>query len=558
MGIKTMTRRETYRNPVISGFYPDPSICYDGNNYYIVNSSFYYFPGLPVFQSKDLVHWKQIGNAISRPEQLDYKNCDSSEGLWAATIRYLDNKYYIVNTLDVNGRKNRYNYIITADTPSGPWSNAVIIHNAGGIDPSLFFDDDGRMWFCANRIPDKELFPSHKQIYLVELDKNSFQMIGEPTVIYDAVVDHSMYMEGPHIYHIHDWYYLLTAEGGTQTNHCVKFYRSRKLQGPYEPCPRNPIVTNRHIKLINTTGVSVTGHGDLVEYAPDKYAMVLLGIRPYEKNIDPFKYEIHRKWIREPDRNKKAQFNLGRETFLVRIAFDYDDWPIIENDNGLVNINEIRPDLREYIFPMQSRIDNFENSELGLEWCMRRPPIKEFYSLSERPGYLRLHLQKESSESTSTPAMILRRQQHYYFQAGVAMEFESENENEEAGLILTQNEGYSYLLLKKNESNHDTLACIKVENGHREVINKVQIPKGRIYLTIEGHKETYNFYYGLRERETIAISESVDASLLSTIVADGYLGTMIGMYASGMGHNSNNDADFDWFRYELLNTDDTY
>ena len=193
-------KKNTFHNPIIKGGYPDPSICRVEDTYYMVTSSFYYFPGLPVFRSKDLVHWEQIGNAISRPEQLDFRDCDSSEGLWAATIRYYDGTFYIADTLDINGRTCRYNFILTAKDPAGPWSDAVIIEGAGGIDPSLFFDRDGRMWYCSNEVPEQLLYPEQKIIYACELDRETFQIKGERHIIFNSIVDRSFYTEAPHIY----------------------------------------------------------------------------------------------------------------------------------------------------------------------------------------------------------------------------------------------------------------------------------------------------------------------------------------------------------------------
>ena len=185
--------QDTFRNPILPGFYPDPSICAANGKYYIVTSSFYYFPGLPVFESEDLVHWRQIGNAIDRPDQLDYRDCENSEGLWAPTIRYHEGRFYIVNTLDVNGRTHRYNYVIWAEDPAGPWSDAVVIDGADGIDPSLFFDDEGRVWLCYNHVPERTAYPEHKQIILRELDRETWQFAGPEHIIWDAVKDYSLY-----------------------------------------------------------------------------------------------------------------------------------------------------------------------------------------------------------------------------------------------------------------------------------------------------------------------------------------------------------------------------
>lgn len=549
-------RSNIFHNPVLKGFYPDPSICRVGDTYYMVTSSFYYFPGLPVFRSRDLVHWEQIGNAISRPDQIDFRNCDSSEGLWAATIRYYDNKFYIINTLDVNGRADRYNYIITAADPAGEWSDAVIIEGADGIDPSLYFDEDGSMWYCSNRIPSDLKYPTHKVIYLCELDKETFQFKGEQHVIYDSSMDYSLYMEAPHVYKIDGMYYLITAEGGTQTNHCVKIYRSDSLTGSYAPCPRNPIVTNRGLRLVNELGVSVVGHGDLVHTQNDEWYMVVLGIRPYHYELDPEQYYRPKKWIRVPERNQSAQYNIGRETFLVPIAWDTDGWPIVDNENGMVNLVERRPDLPYYRAPYQSRVDNFENDRLDMVWCMRRPVQEPFYTLKDRPGYLRLKLLPVMAEDKKTPAILVRRQQHNEFQIAVAMEFEPLYDGEEAGLILTQNELYAFLLVKECREQEIRITCYRIAGGKRQILSSVAAAEGRLYLFIEGGEAAYSFYYGTNEREMIPLVENTDGTYMSSIVADGYIGSFVGMYAS-CGHENGDNvpehyADYDWFRYEAI------
>lgn len=545
-------RNQTFHNPVIKGGYPDPSICRVGEVYYMVASSFSYFPALPIFRSWDLVHWEQIGNGISRPEQIDFKNCDSSEGLWAATIRYDNGTFYIINTLDVEGRRYRYNFIITAKDPAGEWSDAVIIQGADGIDPSLYFDEDGRMWYCSNMVPEDLKYPEQKMIYMCELDRKTFQIIGDRHILFDGNTDHSFYMEGPHVYRIDGAYYLMTACGGTQTNHCIHMARSRTLLGPYEPCPRNPIVTNRNLRLINQLGVAVTGHGDLVQTQNGEWYMALLGIRPYEREIADYDQYLPRKWIRTPDRNRNAQFNLGREIFIVPIAWDYDGWPLVDNHNGMVNLVERRPDLPQHRLPLHSRVDNFEEENLDMIWCMRRSPKERFYSLTERRGYLRLHLLPASVEDAETPAMLVRRQQHYDFQAAAAMEFEPEHDGEEAGIVLIQNERYCFLLVKQMYEGRKEVACYRIVNGKRCLIRSEEIGAGRLYLFAEGGEGVYHFYYGKNEREMIPIAQNEDGIILSTVVADGFMGTYLGMYGSSNHRESRNSADFDWFRYEVI------
>lgn len=545
-------RNHIFHNPIIKGGYPDPSICRVGDTYYMVASSFAYFPALPIFKSRDLVHWEQIGNAISRPEQIDFRNCDSSEGLWAATIRYHNGTFYIIDTLDVQGRTYRYNFIITAKDPAGEWSDAVIIEGAEGIDPSLYFDDEGRMWYCSNMMPEQPKYPEQKMIYMYELDTETFQFKGERHILFDGNTEHNLYMEGPHIYHVDGMYYLLTACGGTQTNHCVHMARSKELLGPYEPCPRNPIVTNRNLRLINELGVAVTGHGDMVKTQNGEWYMVLLGIRPYEHEIQDYDQFLPRMWIRDPDRNKNAQFNLGREIFMIPIAWDYDGWPLVDNHNGMVNLTERKPDLPEHRVPLHSRVDNFEEDTLDMIWCMRRPAKEPFYSLTERKGFLRLYLKPVRAESQKTPAMLVRRQQHYHFHAAVSMEFEPQKEGEEAGMILTQNERYAFLLVKQLRNGRKEAAVYRIVNGKRALVRAEEIPEGRLYLFVEGGVGKYHFYYGLSERSMLPLALEEDGTILSTVVADGYVGSYLGMYASCGQEQTGNAADYDWFRYEII------
>lgn len=272
----------------------------------MVTSSFVYFPGLPIFHSKDLVHWEQIGHGIHSPEQLDYKNCETSLGLWAPSIRYHDGTFYIINTFISEGREaRRDNYIITAKDPAGPWSKACFVEGADGIDSSLFFDDDGRMYYAGNYIVSDPVYEGHHGIYLCELDPETFQFKGERTVIWNGLKSRSKWIEAPHIYKHDGWYYLIVAEGGTFTNHSVMMARCRTIDGDYEICPRNPIVSHRHMSLMSE--ISVVGHADIVETQRGEWWMVLLGVRPYDGFGGP-------------------HFNLGRETFMVPVVWESDGW----------------------------------------------------------------------------------------------------------------------------------------------------------------------------------------------------------------------------------------
>ncbi len=525
---------KTFENPVLKGFHPDPSICRVGEDYYLVTSSFCYFPGLPVFHSRDLVHWEQIGHAIHRKEQLDYQNCAHSGGLWAPTIRYHEGTFYIINTFvsedseETQGSVCR-NFIVTTEDIRGDWSKAVFIEGADGIDPSLYFGEDGRVWYMSNRVPARELWTGHKEIYIAEMNPVTFQFTGEKTVIWDGAKTFSNYIEAPHLYKRKDWYYLLVAEGGTFTNHSVMIARSRQITGPYEICPRNPIVTNRHRKL--NSQIAATGHADLVETQNHEWWMVLLAVRPYGDFL----------------------YNLGRETFLVPIAWEQDEWPIIDNEYGLVLSTERMPDLAVSVKPGVSPNDHFENEKLSLIWNTLRHSGAEFYTLKERPGSLRIYAQTYELTENRTSSFVGRRQQHKDFFAAAAMEAFLPAGNEEAGLAVLQNHKYQFQYLLSKSGDHMFLKLYEVKNGQISVLTEKEIaPASRIYLGIQGAEDRYSFYYGYREGEKELLYADADGSILSSTVAGGFVGTYIGMYVTSHGYETQAYADFDWFEYYSL------
>lgn len=521
-------QRSTFQNPLLSGFYPDPSICRVGEDYYMVTSSFVYYPGLPIFHSKDLVHWEQIGHAIHRPLQLDYKNCETSEGLWAPTIRFHQGKFYIINTFVSQGRHGqRDNYIITADSPQGPWSDPIFVKGADGIDPSLFFDEDGSMWYVGNYINQTELYEGHHGIYLCELDPETFQFKGPRYIIWDGIKTRSKWIEAPHIYKKDGWYYLLVAEGGTFVNHSVQMARCRTINGDYEICPRNPIVTHRHMPLLNP--ISVTGHADITQTQNGEWWMVLLAVRPYEGD----------------------HYNLGRETFLVPFVWAEDGWPMLDNETGLVQEKERLPKLPQQLYPPMPQWDNFESPDLEMQWNTIHPPVEPFYSLAERPGYLRLFLRPQVMEEICTPSFVGRRQRHKNFLAKTAMEFAPAGENEEAGIALIQDDRFHYLMTLRTKQGKAMLQFWKTENGTRTLVTEQEIRKEkRVYLSVYGHTTGYSFFYGYNDQEMLPLIQNVDASLLSSVVNNGFTGVYLGMYASSCHRPSQSYADFDWFCYQ--------
>ncbi len=512
----------TFRNPILQGCYPDPSICRVGDDYYLVTSTFEYFPGLPIFHSRDLVHWRQIGHVLDRASQLPLQGVRASGGLYAPTIRYSDGIFYVINTL-VDGKIKSGNFIITATDPAGPWSEPFWLENADGIDPSLFFDEDGKCWYVGTHLIEKGHYPGHTEIYLRELDLESMQLVGEAVYLWDGAVKGVVWAESPHIYKTNGYYYLLIAEGGTAHHHAVTVARSKNITGSYEPNRGNPILTHRHLGL--DYPIVGTGHADLVETQNGEWWMVCLAMRPYGGYF----------------------YNLGRETFLVPVRWE-DDWPIVNPGVGKLDFESRAPDLPEYTWNESPARDEFDQPSLALHWNSLRTPASDFSTLTERSGYLRLHLRPERLSEETNPSFIGRRQQHINFRAKTALEFSPINENELAGLMLTQNHNFHYLLVI-TQSKQPVIRLIKRSHGLEEILAERDISAATIYLKVEADGQSYSFYFAERPNEWCTLANNVDGRILSTPVAGGFVGAYIAMVASSNGQPSTNHADFDWFEY---------
>ena len=273
-----MQVKSSYKNPIITGFNPDPSIVCVGEDYYLCTSSFEYFPGVPLYHSRNLINWQLIGYCLDRESQLDLKNSPSSMGVYAPTIRYYKGTYYMITTNithAINGGKTG-NLIVKTTDISGEWSDPVWIEHEG-IDPSLYFEDD-KAYYCGTGHDEKG-----DAIVLFEVDVDSGEILSDKKVISRGCGGKCP--EGPHIYKINDWYYLMIAEGGTEYGHMVTMQRSKSIYGPYEKCPYNPILSNRNY---GSEAIQCSGHADLFEdnsqcqyknnHHCDKYSLSLLFI----------------------------------------------------------------------------------------------------------------------------------------------------------------------------------------------------------------------------------------------------------------------------------------
>ena len=288
----------SYRNPILPGFYPDPSLCRAGDDYYLVNSSFAYFPGVPLFHSRDLVHWTQVGHVLTRPSQLNLDGLQVSQGIFAPALRQHAGTFYVITTLVGAGG----NFFVTAADPAGPWSDPVFLPEIDGIDPSFFFDDDGHAYVVNNGPPTdgRGLYSGHRAIWIQEFDLKGQRLTGPRKVLVDGGVDlskHPIWIEGPHVFRRNGWYYLIAAEGGTAEDHSEVVFRSRAARGPYVPWDKNPILTQRTLDPARPDPVTSTGHADFVETPDGAWWAVFLGCRPYEGG---------------------RLYNTGRETFTRR------------------------------------------------------------------------------------------------------------------------------------------------------------------------------------------------------------------------------------------------
>jgi xylan 1,4-beta-xylosidase len=511
----------TFRNPILPGFYPDPSICRVGDDFYLINSTFEFFPGLPIHHSRDLVHWRPVGHVLTRPSQLNLDGIRASAGLYAPTIRHHDGTFYVINTL-VDGLKEKGNFIVTAPSIEGPWSEPHWLEGPG-IDPSLLFDDDGRAWFVGNRPPADPKFEGHREIWLRELDRKSMRLTGPTYSLWDGAVKRAVHSEGPHLYKINGMYYLLTAEGGTGHDHAVAMARSEKVTGPYEGCPRNPILTHRHLGL--DYPIVGTGHADIVDTPQGDWWMLMLAMRPCGGYF----------------------YNLGRETFLAPVRWE-EGWPVVSPGVGRVEMEGAAPDLPERRWPAPPACDHFDAPALGPQWDFLRTPREPFWSLSERPGWLRLKLRPQSVAEPANPSFVGRRQQHLNFTARAALEFTPRAANECAGLVLLQNDRFHFRFVVSRED-QTVVRLIQCRGGKETVLAQQPIPAGKIFFKVSAVGQGYDFCIASEAEHWRTVAENVDGRILSTPVAGGFIGAYIGMYASSNGKPSDNAADWDWFEY---------
>ena len=542
-------REGYFINPIISGAHPDPSICRVGDDYYIVNSSFEYFPGLPIHHSKDLVNWELIGYGLHREDQcngeMNLVDVQSDGGIHAPTIRYHKGTFYIITTNVYNSGDGSpglmRNFIITAKNPSGPWSKPHIIEGAPGIDPDIFFDDNGKVYFTGTHSPGDMNSNGIGEIWIQELDIKKWKLVGKRHTVWDGIF--GCCTEGPHIYKEHGLYYLMVAEGGTGKNHAVMIAASENILGPYEENQRNPILTTRH--LSNNYFVNSTGHADMIELEDGRWYMVSLGKR---NDLD-------------------GDANMGRETYLMPMQWEStivkweqvseDRWeplrylfPVVAPLTGKVERFTPLPftDRPQYI--NNTVIDDFLNENLDLRWTFIRVPEEKTYSLLENPGFLRLYSKPGKIEDRKRFSLVGFRQKESDFEFEVKMNFLPSKDKVESGVIHYQKE-WNYLtntVIKKRKKYY--LEQKLKEKGKEVVTLKKTILKGydgNIILKVKSKKDRYDFFYSLNDGSSFDYFTSIEAI---KVLDRNYTGALLGLFTTSNGVLSQDYADYDWVRYK--------
>jgi alpha-N-arabinofuranosidase len=552
ISIQIFAQSNNFINPILSGGYPDPSICRVGEDFYIVNSSFEYFPALPIHRSKDLVNWELIGYGLDRAEQASGKvnlvDVQQNGGIHAPTIRFHNGIYYIIVTnvyapLE-GGPGEMVNFIITATDPAGPWSNPHIIEGAPGIDPDIFFDDDGKVYYVGTHDVGRPNANGIGEIWVQELDLKEWKLKGERHSVWRGACG-GCCVEGPHMYKVNGLYYLMVAEGGTSHNHAVMIAASEKISGPFESNPRNPILTSRHLSLNNW--VHSTGHADLVELEDGRWYMVSLGIR----------------------NELEGTSNMGRETHLMPVQWEpitvrwaevsKDNWqpvkynfPVVAPSTGKVeryNPLPFEDKLQNYNY---SFMDDFNTQNLSPEWNFRRVPLPNTFSITDKSGFLRLYLKPETFKLRGRSSLMGIRQKESDFEFSTKMNFNPREAHEEAGIsIYQQDDNYVIFTVYKKKGKMYLKLTVKGRDSELKIEKEeiLENYRGEIILKLVSVNDTYQYLYSLYAKDDVKLFAKTEGNI---VLCKGYIGTNIGLYATSNEKPTKAFADFDWVNYRVF------
>ena len=507
------------QNPILKGFYPDPSICRVGDDFYLACSSFVYAPGVPIFHSKDLAHWEQIGHILDRESQLPLSG-DTSKGIFAPTIREHNGTFYMITTNTSHGG----NFIVKADNPAGPWSDPYYLgeEECPGIDPSLFFDDDGKSYYVGTRPnPQGVRYNGDWEIWVQEVDLDAMKLVGESMAIWKGAVKDVIWPEGPHLYKKDGYYYLMHAEGGTAGEHAISVARSKELFKWFEGCPRNPIFTHRN--LGKNYPVVYTGHADWVDDKDGNYYIVMLASRIC-----------------------KQRCSTGRETFLAKMEWE-DGWPVINPGIGRLTDYVELPFEKYIASPQMDCSDDihFNSDKLDDRLVGLLNRNYDIYSLDARPGFLRLFTRPERIEDTVYPSYLGVRQKDYSFKVSTCLEFEPKTEKECAGLVLFQSHE-SHLVAEVVLKNGKRYLQVRtVVKGKEDIVASKEVAAGSVQIELTAENQLAEIWV-VENNKNILVAENLDLLPYTTEEAGGFVGCTAGMYTSSNGEASDNHCDFAW------------
>lgn len=503
-----------FRNPILAGFHADPSVVAANGRYYLVNSTFTYFPGIPIFESTDLVHWTQIGSVIDRPATLDFDGLGVSRGIFAPTISFHDGLFRVVTTAVDSGG----NFISTARDPAGPWSDPLWLPDVGGIDPSLFFDDDGTVYLLNNDAPaGTPRYEGHRAIWIRALDLATGRQIGAPTVVVDGGVDpasNPIWIEGPHLYKVDGWYYLSAAEGGTGPQHSQVVLRSRAPRGPYVPSPQTPILTQRDLPLDRPLPITNVGHADLVQVPDGGWWAVFLASRNHAG--------VH--------------YNSGRETYLLPVSWR-DGWPMILPQGKTIPYVLPGPpgmDAGGDQTPLTGNFtwrDTFDDAAHAKAWLQVRMPRVAWHDRAEQRGTLTIRPLPAGLDTLGNPSFLARRVQHIHFDAHTALQVPGEGTS--AGIAAFQNERFwSFLGVRRDGDGLELFVEQRTGDAPAAVVarRRIALPEDGITLTlsVDGASGAYGYDGGAGQEWLL---RDADTTHLSTERAGGFVGAMVGPYA---------------------------
>lgn len=516
-------------NPILKGFNPDPSIIRVREDYYIATSTFEWFPGVQIYHSRDLKNWQLIAHPLNRISQIDLKGIPTSGGVWAPCLSYDKGTFYLIYT-NVRTRgifKDTHNYLITTKDIRGEWSEPVYL-NSTGFDPSLFHDEDGRKWLVNMTWDPRPWKNKFGGVLLQEYNPREKRLVGEPVNIFKGTSIGKT--EGPHLYKIKDYYYLIIAEGGTGLGHSVTLARSKNINGPYEVAPNNPVLTSTEDP---TLVLQKSGHADLVETQNGEWYMVHLCSRTIpSRGLSP----------------------MGRETSIQKVRWTKEGWLELSHGGNKPVVEIEAPEIPEHKFQQQPGKDDFNSEILNIHFNTLRIPLGEdSLSLKERSGYLRLK-GRESLHSKFHQSLVARRVQSFKYKAETCVEFEPESFKQMAGLVVMYDtEDYYYLRISRDEDQGKCIGIIACNNG------SFNYPVGRD-ISIEGFDRCYlkavtnydklQFYYSKDGENWTPIGYTLDAALLSDEYCKegAFTGTMVGLCCQDLS-GAGKYADFDYFEY---------